>query len=75
MTPELPLVSAQVVIKAIERKGFIFKNQRGSHKVYKHPDGHRTTIPDHGNKPLDRSVLRRIIRDTNITVDDLRKKR
>ena len=73
MTPKLPIVTAKIVIKAVERKGFIFKNQRGSHKVYKHPDGRRTTIIEHGNTPLDRSVLKRIIRDTGISVDDLLK--
>ncbi len=72
MTPKLLLVPARVVIKAVERKGFIFKRQRGSHKVYKHKDGRRTTVPDHGNKPLDRSVLKRIMRDTGITNEDLK---
>ena len=72
MTPKLLLVPARVVIKAVERKGFIFKRQRGSHKVYKHTDGRRTTVPDHGNKPLDRSVLKRIMRDTGITNRDLK---
>ncbi len=71
MSPRLPLVTARVVIKAIEKKGFVFKNQRGSHMVYKHPDGRRTTIIDHGSKPMDRSVLKRIIRDTGITIEDL----
>ena len=72
MSPKLPLVTARVVIKVIERKGFIFKRQRGSHKVYKHPDGRRTTVIEHGSEPLDRSVLRRIIRDADITIEDLK---
>ncbi|NQU06435.1 MAG: type II toxin-antitoxin system HicA family toxin [Calditrichaeota bacterium] len=72
MSPKLPFVPARVVIKAIERKGFVFKRQRGSHKVYKHPDGRRTTVIEHGSKPLDRSVLRRIMRDTEIRIEDLK---
>ena len=71
MSPPLPLVTARVVIKAIERRGFVQKNRRGSHIVFKHSDGRRTTVIDHGSKPVDRSVLKKIMRDTGISVEDL----
>jgi predicted RNA binding protein YcfA (HicA-like mRNA interferase family) len=68
----LPQVSAKAVIRAIELKGFRFKNRRGNHIVYKNPDGRRTTVIDQGNKPLDRSVLKWIIKDTGISPEDLK---
>jgi predicted RNA binding protein YcfA (HicA-like mRNA interferase family) len=71
LTPPLPLVQARVVIKAVERKGFRLKNRRGSHCVYKHADGRRTTIVDHGSKLVDRSILKRVIADTGITLEDI----
>ena len=72
MTLKLPQVPARKLVKAIERKEFKFKNQMRSHKVFKHPDGRRTTVIDHGNTPVNKSVLKRIMRDTGIEVEDLK---
>jgi predicted RNA binding protein YcfA (HicA-like mRNA interferase family) len=50
--------------------GFKFVRQKGSHAFYRHPDGRYTTLPLHGNKDLARPLLRQIIREINITIEE-----
>ena len=38
-----------------------------------HPDGRRTTVPVHGKRDVGRGLLRQIMRDTDLTIDDLSK--
>ena len=66
---KLPVLSAAQRIRALERAGFVFYRQRGSHitMVRKTPPA-QTTIPNH--KELDRGTLRSIIRQTGLTVDE-----
>ena len=66
---KLPVLSAAQCIRALERAGFVFYRQRGSHitMVRKTPPA-QTTIPNH--KELDRGTLRSIIRQTGLTVDE-----
>ena len=40
-------MTAREAIKLLEAAGFLLDRQSGSHKVYKHPDGRRCTVPDH----------------------------
>ncbi len=40
----LPIVNAKELEKLLLRLGFEIQRQKGSHKFYKHPDGHYTTI-------------------------------
>jgi predicted RNA binding protein YcfA (HicA-like mRNA interferase family) len=53
--------------------GFKFVRQKGSHAFYRHPDGRYTTLPLHGNKDLARPLLRQIIREINITIEEFNK--
>ncbi|GAI67849.1 unnamed protein product, partial [marine sediment metagenome] len=41
----------------------------GSHVFLKHQDNRTTIIPVHKGKDLDRSLLRKILRDTKISPD------
>jgi predicted RNA binding protein YcfA (HicA-like mRNA interferase family) len=47
--------------------------QWGSHAVFIHPDGRRTTVPIHGKRDLGKGLLRQIMRDAELTVDDMLK--
>ncbi len=71
MSPRQPVVNAKQIIKVLEKKGFVFSRQSGSHAVYINPDGLRTTVPIHGKKDLGRSLLRQIMKDANISFDEL----
>jgi len=69
MSGKLPRVTAADVIKALERAGFSFSRQSGSHKIYKNKEGKRATIPYHSGKILHPKVLASILRDSDLTVE------
>jgi predicted RNA binding protein YcfA (HicA-like mRNA interferase family) len=50
--------------------GFEKTRQRGSHVFYRHPDGRITTVPHHRGRVLARPLIREIMREIEITVDD-----
>ena len=70
----LPILTAIEIIKIIEKIGF--KNTRrskGSHFRYIHPDGRKTTIPVHKGKTIGRGLLRKILRDIDLSPEDFLK--
>ena len=69
MSEKLPRVSAADVIKVLERAGFSFSRQSGSHKIYKNKEGRRATIPYHSGKILHPKLLASILRDADSTVE------
>ncbi|MDP8924124.1 MAG: type II toxin-antitoxin system HicA family toxin [Chloroflexota bacterium] len=71
MSPRLPTRSADEVLRILERKGFLRVRQSGSHVVLRHPDGRRTTVPRHKGRDLGRGILRQIMRDAGLSVEDL----
>lgn len=72
MSERLPALSAREVIRVLERHGFMLVRQSGSHAIYYHSDGRRTTVPIHGKRTLGRGLLRQIMRDANLTAEDFR---
>jgi predicted RNA binding protein YcfA (HicA-like mRNA interferase family) len=50
--------------------GFKKIRQKGSHAFYRHPDGRTTTLPHHRRRILARPLIREILREIEITVDD-----
>lgn len=73
MTSKLPSFNSRQVVSVLRRHGFILDRQSGSHAVYIHPDGRRTTVPIHGKRDLGKGLLRQIMRDAEITPDDMLK--
>jgi len=69
MSEKLPRVTAEEVIKVLERVGFSFARQSGSHKIYKNQEGKRVTVPYHARKILHPKVLKSILRDAGLTVE------
>lgn len=49
--------------------GFESVRQKGSHLFYRHPDGRTTVVPLHKGKDLPRPLIRSILDDINLTVD------
>ena len=69
---KLPRITAGDIIKIMEKKGFYCARQSGSHKIYKNEKGRRVTVPFHSGKILHPKVLKSILRDAEITADELR---
>jgi predicted RNA binding protein YcfA (HicA-like mRNA interferase family) len=71
---KLPIVKAADLIKALEKLGFTCtRKSKGSHFRYVHPDGRKTTVPVHKGKDIGRGLLRKILRDVDITADELKR--
>ncbi|MBN1187186.1 MAG: type II toxin-antitoxin system HicA family toxin [Bacteroidales bacterium] len=71
MSSKLPIVKVKILEKLLLSLGFEIKRQKGSHVFYRHPDGRYTTLPHHGNQEISRSLLRQILREIEITPEQL----
>ena len=69
MKTELPRVTAREVISVLERAGFRLARQSGSHKIYKNEVGRRVTVPYHTGQILHPKVLKSILLDSGLTID------
>jgi predicted RNA binding protein YcfA (HicA-like mRNA interferase family) len=72
MSPKLPVLSGDDLIKALKKFGYEPVRQEGSHVRLRHtaePQRHPLTVPRH--RTLKPGLLRRILRDARISVQDL----
>ena len=67
---KLPVVSAKELEKILLKLGFEISRQKGSHRFYKHPDGRYTTIPHHPGEDISRPLIRTILREIELDVDE-----
>jgi len=66
---KLPRISGRECIKALEKIGFYFKRQEGSHIILRRDNPFcQVVVPEH--KELDRGTLRAIIRQADLSVDE-----
>ena len=54
----------------VKKLGFILVRQKGSHAFYKHGDGRTTVIPIHKGEDLGRGMIRSILKDIEISVEE-----
>ncbi|MGD0227082.1 MAG: type II toxin-antitoxin system HicA family toxin [Terriglobia bacterium] len=71
--PKLPRVTARQMATILEKLGFSLTRQSGSHQIYKNAAGKRATIPFHAAKILHPKVLKSILRDAELSAEDLEK--
>jgi len=69
-----PSVTGSRLIKALKRFGFEVIRVRGSHHFLRHYDGRCTVVPVHRKETIGRGLLGKILRDCDITKEDLQKK-
>ena len=60
-------MKAADVVKFIEKQGWYFVRQRGSHKIFKH-DAHADiiSVPDHGKDDLKPGLLNSILKTAGL---------
>ncbi|MBV8338188.1 MAG: type II toxin-antitoxin system HicA family toxin [Alphaproteobacteria bacterium] len=68
--PKLPAgLSGREVRRALERAGFVFRRQTGSHMILRRDDPYsRVVVPDH--REIRQGTLRRIIADAGLTIEE-----
>ena len=64
---KLALISSSDMVKLLYKLGFSELRQKGSHKFFIHEDGRTTTVPNH-NKDLGRGLIRKILKDIQLSV-------
>lgn len=67
---KLPQLKPKEVAKALGRMGFEHARTTGSHLRLVHPDGRKVTVPLH-NQPLPKGTLKSILRQAQITIENL----
>lgn len=68
--PPLPPISPAKLITALQKAGFEVIRQKGSHIRLRHADGRVTTVPSHAGKQISRGLLRKIIRDAELSREE-----
>ncbi|MES2923607.1 MAG: type II toxin-antitoxin system HicA family toxin [Verrucomicrobiota bacterium] len=68
---QFPSVTGSELIRALSKTGFSVVRTKGSHHRLEHPDGRKTTVPVHGKETLGPGILLKILRDLDLTRDDL----
>lgn len=66
-----PMLNAKNILKALKNNGFQTVRQKGSHVRLRHQDGRITTIPIHSGQDIGKGLLRKILRDTELTINEL----
>ena len=67
---KLPRISGSECVKALTKAGFYKKRQYGSHIILRRDDPFaQIVVPEH--KELDRGTLRAILRQADLSIDEL----
>jgi len=69
----VPAVTGQRLIKALRKKGFEVIRRKGSHNFLQHVDGRCTVVPIHAGETIGRGLLSQIMRDCEISAEELKK--
>ena len=67
----LPRLKGKELVRLLEKLGFEIVRTRGSHLFLQHADGRVTTVPVHAGETLGPGLLRSILRDVELSVEDL----
>jgi predicted RNA binding protein YcfA (HicA-like mRNA interferase family) len=67
----LPRLKGKEIIRALQRSGFQIVRTKGSHTFLKHLDGRATVVPVHSGETIGPGLLRAILRDVEMSVEDL----
>lgn len=70
----LPRITGREALRALERAGFNLVRIRGSHHYMEHSTDptRRATVPIHGNRVINRPVMRSILRTSGLSVGEFR---
>ncbi len=64
-------LTGKELIRALNKAGFLVVRVQGSHHRLRHPDGRVTTVPVHAGETIGPGLLGQILRDCDLTHDQL----
>lgn len=66
-----PRLTSKQLLAALTKAGFEVVRIRGSHHFLRHSDGKATVLPVHSGETVGPGLLAKILRDTDLSVEDL----
>ena len=63
---KIPVLSDREMISLLEKNGFVFSRQKGSHKIFCKKEFPPISVPCHG-KDLKRGLTARILKDAGVS--------
>lgn len=74
--PKLNIIPAKKMIKILKSLGFKLMRVKGSHHFFSNPEiGRTATIPIHRNSDLSAGILKEILKDIELSVEEYEKLR
>ena len=67
----LPRPTGAELIRALGKAGFEVVRIRGSHHFLRHADGRTTVVPVHAGETVGPGLMSKVLRDTELTRDEL----
>jgi predicted RNA binding protein YcfA (HicA-like mRNA interferase family) len=70
--PRLPVITPKQLIRALEKAGFIFQRQTGSHRSYIHPNRpNKLVVVPYKSRDLKKGTLKSILKQAEMDVQTL----
>ena len=69
--PKLPVIRPNELVRALKKLGFLERRQKGSHLIMVNEEQNRQIVIPMHNKPLKKGTLSAILRQGNISIDEL----
>ena len=66
----IPVLKPSEVAEILRKLGFELVRQRGSHQQFRDAKGRCTTVPFHKGRDLSPPLLRQIVKDIGMTLED-----
>jgi predicted RNA binding protein YcfA (HicA-like mRNA interferase family) len=71
----LPRLRGADLVSVLKRAGFEVTRVRGSHHFLRHPDGRTTVVPVHAGEVIGPGLLRKVLRDCDLTAEQVERLR
>jgi predicted RNA binding protein YcfA (HicA-like mRNA interferase family) len=68
-----PSLTGKDLLLALKKAGFLIIRVRGSHHFVQHPDGRSTVVPIHAGESLGPGLISKILRDCELSREQLQK--
>ena len=69
----LPGVTGKELVAALRKAGFDVVRIKGSHHFLRHADGRTSVVPVHAGETIGPGLMSKILRDCDVTRDELHK--
>ena len=69
----IPSLTGKKLLSVLKKAGFQILRIKGSHHFLHHPDGRSTVVPVHAGESLGPGLFAKILRDCDLTREQLQK--